>query len=414
MKINISKNLLKASLLLLPNIFVVSCQQSINYSEIEIKRDKKASDPIVEVEKGDLFKLNGSIEFSNGEVTTDVIWESLTPNIVKIEDDGKIKALEVGDGQLKITAKKDPTKNSLIKIKVLPFKEIETKITDGSEKLNELFGKELKDFKLPENNTSLIKPSTSPTPNPKQTINYIPVLLEGRVYDSLGNPVTNAKVNIKSLDKSFNYTDKNILTVDGLYSFKDVPFETLLEITVTKENWTTRKRVEVIKNKEVNTINFGESSKESYYAIENAPEIIDLTLNQKKVNYIYKDNFSLNDEPQDNEITPNKISSNTSKFEFNTRFSEEIDTESFEDSVEVICLEGERFSKNNKLYFSSSTSTYSQNISFYGYLKSNKTTNVCKLQFNNKFKDKEGNYSLDGRLINFAPNILGDYIYFSK
>ncbi|MFN4150614.1 MAG: hypothetical protein ACK4IX_06700 [Candidatus Sericytochromatia bacterium] len=380
---------------------------------LEIKRDKKASDPIVEVEKGDLFKLTGSIEFSNGEVTTDVIWESLTPNIVKVEDDGKIKALEVGDGQLKITAKKDPTKNSLIKVKVLPFKEIETKITDGSEKLNELFSNELKDFKLPENKINTPTDATkTPSPTPKPTINYIPVLLEGRVYDSLGNPVTDAKVSIRNLDKNFNYTDKNILTVDGLYSFKDIPFETLLEITVTKEGWTTRKRVEVIKNKEVNTINFGEGSEESYYAIENAPEIINLTLNQKKVNYIYKENFSLNEEPLENESTYNKITNNNYRIEFNSTFSESIDIDSFEDSVEIICLEGEKLSKNNKLSFN--WSNESKNVLFYGYLNTNKTKNVCKLQFNNSFKDKEGNYSINGRFINFAPNILGDYVYFSK
>jgi general stress protein 26 len=412
MKINIVKNLLNVSLLLLTNTLIVSCQQSINYSEIEIKRDKKASDPIVEVEKGDLFKLSGSIEFSNGEVTTDVIWESLTPNIVKIEDDGKIKALEAGDGQLKITSKKDSTKSSIIKVKVLPFKEIETKITDGSEKLNELFGNELKDFKLPEDNKSIIKPSTSPTPTPKPTINYTPVLLEGRVYDSYGSPVSDAKVSIRNLDKNFSYSDKNILTVDGFYSFKDVPFETLLEVNVTKDGWTSRKRVEVIKNKEINTINFGESDNDLYYAIQDEPEIVALTLNQKKVSYLYKEDFSLNDEPQENEITSNKINSNTSRFEFSTTFSEPIDTDSFEDSTEVICLEGEKFSKNNKLSFSWSTD--SKTVSFYGYLNSNKTKDICKLQFNGSFRDKSGNNSITNKYINFAPNILGDYVYFSK
>lgn len=405
----LSKKLIKILFLLFPNTIFISCQQVVNYSEIEIKREKKASDPIVEVEKGDIFNLNASIEFSNGELTTDVIWESLTPNIVKIEDDGKIKALEVGEGQLKITAKKDSSKTSYIKVKVSPLKEIVTKITDGSEKLNELFGDKLKELNSTNNQ---IKASPSPSQSSQPLINYVPVVLEGDVYDSMGNTVTDAEVLVRSLDKTQTFKDKKFITVDGMYRFKDIPFESLVEIIVSKEGWTTRKKVEVMKSKDVNIIDFGNLGEANYYSIQNSPEIVNILLNNKKVSYVYKEDFNLDEEPNENDIFINKITSSSNRFNFNFLFSESVDKESLEDSIEVLCNGGVKLYKGVNLTFNWSTDFKS--VSFSGYLDPSKGKYSCKMQFRNPFKDNEGNEAINNRFINFAPNISGDYVYFSN
>jgi hypothetical protein len=68
------------------------------------------------------------------------------------------------------------------------------------------------------------------------------VVLSGTVYDETGATITGAVVKVNSLDPNNRYT-QTVTTNQGSYVVRDVPEGVNVEITATKTNWTSRRRV---------------------------------------------------------------------------------------------------------------------------------------------------------------------------
>lgn len=131
------------------------------------------------------------------------------------------------------------------------------------------------------------RPTAQPTPLPSATSDISVIentTGNGRVFDAQGNPVEGARVVARSLNSSVPFIAETTTSRDGSYSFNNVPPGIQIEITVYKEGYAPRTRVEVLKsNKQgdpnANRYDFG-SEQGSPNALSDAPEIIAVQLAQ--------------------------------------------------------------------------------------------------------------------------------------
>jgi hypothetical protein len=121
--------------------------------------------------------------------------------------------------------------------------------------------------------------TAAPTPNQGGAVNPKLVVLSGTVYDEAGATVDNATVNVKSLDTGNPYTAK-VTTAEGSYVVNNVPEGVNVEISVTKDGYTTRRQVGVFQAaaSQKNEVNFGSTltvttDKGSAYFISKYPEV---------------------------------------------------------------------------------------------------------------------------------------------
>jgi hypothetical protein len=121
--------------------------------------------------------------------------------------------------------------------------------------------------------------TATPTPNQGGAVNPKLVVLSGTVYDEAGATVNGATVAVKSLDASNPYT-ANVTTAEGSYVVNNVPEGVNVEISVTKNGFTTRKRVGVFQAaaSQKNELNFGSALNSttdsgSAYFISKYPEV---------------------------------------------------------------------------------------------------------------------------------------------
>jgi len=112
----------------------------------------------------------------------------------------------------------------------------------------------------------------------------------GKVYDPNGITVDGANVNAKSVDANVSWVGESQVSTNGAYVFRNAPVGARVEITVTKDGWTTRVRTEVLKSNlqgdpTANVFDFGglgatgNDQTSSYYAIQDEPEITELKVN---------------------------------------------------------------------------------------------------------------------------------------
>lgn len=375
---------------------IISCSKNNISTEIEIPTTKQndMSAQSIELEKGDVVKLNGSVQFTNGQTTKDVSWESLSAEIVKVESDGTVTALKEGNSKLKIIANQDKTKFSIIEITVVPVKNRDVQISTGN---TSKFLKEL-DPKL--FNETL--PSTLPVPTSSPKINYQATNLTIYTYDIGENLLNESIVTVKSLDKSISFTEK-ATTSNGITIFKNVPINTLVYISVSKIGYNTKERTEVFKSLNESRIDFGGSVENEAYALQQEPEISKIMINKKPIT-----DFTLNntlDNPTGNEIA-NITLNNESNINIDLYFSKAIEKTSFENSLQVISQPtknnptGILYSKENKkLYFSWSSNDSYVSISFINNYDG-LTSIIYKLKINSTFYDKIGINSLKNKAIN--------------
>jgi hypothetical protein len=135
-------------------------------------------------------------------------------------------------------------------------------------------------------------PVASPTPNlnPVLELTEDPWVIErsgirqAKVFDDLGQPLNDVRIQIRSLNEKVLY--RTVLkTVNGVYSFKNVPTGVQLEFSAEKPGYTTRKIVEVIDGHDDYTpdkYDFGAESPSQrtqnspfYNGLSDKPEVID-------------------------------------------------------------------------------------------------------------------------------------------
>lgn len=121
-----------------------------------------------------------------------------------------------------------------------------------------------------------VTPSVTPSESPLEN-----TTIRGTVFDLDGARVDAAKVTVKSLNPS-NPFDSTVDVINGTYVVNSVPAGVQLEVTATKDGWTTRSRVETLlpltASDETNIVNFGGSSNDDSegrsYFISKYPEIM--------------------------------------------------------------------------------------------------------------------------------------------
>jgi hypothetical protein len=433
-------------------LFTLSCNQTLTYSEIEVDLSKKDVKPnqLIEMDKGDIVKFEGTVEFSDGTSTKDVTWESLNPDIVSVDPDGKVTAVAEGNAKLKIIAKQDNTKSSQIDIKVSPRVVIREGVNVGT--TGKLAPGELEAFTKPSGPVSSTVPGsipggpltnipggplaspgsafpplpgngpvTNPVPTTAPDIKYLP--LNVQVFDIFGNLVDNAVVTVKSLDKRVNWTSQPEKTVNGFISLKAVPASTLLMITATKTGWTQQSRTEVLKGGDIPTINFGGSGDGKNYAIRNEPQISDITFNKIKISGPGLQIADFNPEIPPAATANTNISFTktvaVTDISISINFSEAVDKESVESNFQII---SQKLGTTNDFYLmtketDSCTFTWSANntsVTIQTTLKYDNSLSkmVYRLQFKNGFRDLEGNDTVTEGQISFPNNISTDYIVF--
>lgn len=375
---------------------IISCSKNNISTEIEIPTTKQndMSTQSIEFEKGDVVKLKGSVQFTNGQTTKDVTWESLSPEIVKVEPDGTVTALKEGNSKLKIIANQDKTKFSIIEITVIPVKNRDVQISTGNT------SKFLKDLDPKLFNETM--PSTLPVPTSSPKINYQATNLTVYTYDISENLLNEATVTVKSLDKSIPFTEK-ATTSSGITIFKSVPINTLLYISVSKIGYNTKERTEVLKSLNEARIDFGGSIENEAYALQQEPEISKIMINKKPLTDLTQNNTL--DNPTGNEIA-NITLNNESNINIDLYFSKPIEKTSFENSLQVISQPtknnptGMLYSKENKkLYFSWASNDSYVSISFINNYDGLASI-IYKLKINSTFYDKIGINSLKNKAIN--------------
>lgn len=143
--------------------------------------------------------------------------------------------------------------------------------------------------------TSTVTPTTSPTETPEvkdspasnTTQEDISVVekttFNGKVLDDTESPLDGVKVVAKSLNNNVSYTAETT-TVGGTYAFNNAPAGVQIEITASREGYTTRRRVEVLKSNkqgdpDANRYDFGTDASNTAFgisdnALSDKPEVV--------------------------------------------------------------------------------------------------------------------------------------------
>ncbi len=134
-------------------------------------------------------------------------------------------------------------------------------------------------------------PSASPSATLPPTQEDISIIerttFNGKVYDDTNAPLDGVTVTAKSLNSSVAY-EVSTTTAGGTYAFNNAPAGVQLEITASRNGYTTRRRVEVLKSNkqgdpDANRYDFGVASSNStgfgteFNALSDKPEVTMVT-----------------------------------------------------------------------------------------------------------------------------------------
>jgi hypothetical protein len=137
-----------------------------------------------------------------------------------------------------------------------------------------------------------VAPSATPSSGPARI-----ATLRGKVYDESGATVTGAKVKIRSLSTATPF-ETTVDVTGGSYVANSVPAGAQIEITATKDGWTSRTRVESLLDStgDTNIVNFGgvlndqEDPESAPYFISDYPEVVSATATRtdSKLTYVVR------------------------------------------------------------------------------------------------------------------------------
>ncbi|MNS67299.1 hypothetical protein D3C72_1005470 [compost metagenome] len=113
-------------------------------------------------------------------------------------------------------------------------------------------------------------PTVSPTATPDAGLSTT-ATLSGMVYNEMGMPVSNGTIKVASLNAAKPFT-ADAPIVSGAYVINNLPEGILLQVTATKDGWTSRAQTAVmVPTRDANKINFGGAG--NAYFIAEYPEI---------------------------------------------------------------------------------------------------------------------------------------------
>lgn len=152
----------------------------------------------------------------------------------------------------------------------------------------------------------------------KKVKNYQDITtFNGKVFNDDFKPVDGVKIKVRSLNESVPY-EREFLTVGGTYAFNSAPTGVQVEIIATKPGFTTRRRVEVLKNGP------GVNGNKYDFGTDGTPYGYGSTAN------------ALTDKPEVTAVTPGR---NSSEVEQNTpfilSFSEPVEKSTVEDNFSI-------------------------------------------------------------------------------
>ncbi len=183
----------------------------------------------------------------------------------------------------------------------------------------------------------LITPSATPSPEEDDISVIERTTFNGLVYDDTSTSLDGVTVTAKSLNSSVAY-EVSTVTAGGTYAFNNAPAGIQIEITASRNGYTTRRRVEVLKSNKT-----GDPTTNRYDFGGSGP---------------YGDTFNaISDQPEVTMVTPGRnasgVSPNTS---FVLRFSEPMDRQTVADNFEVRAYTTKTLSVDNKTTLSGSNS----------------------------------------------------------
>ncbi len=298
--------------------------------------------------------------------------------------------------------------------------------------------------------------SVAPTASSTATINTTPsgitgstgqddisklATFNGKVYDPNLVPVDGATVTAKSVDAGVVWVGDAQVTSGGAYVFRNAPVGTRIEITVTKDGWTTRSRSEVLKSNLTgdplaNVFDFS-----TIYSIQDEPEVTQLKINGRLVNgsssgdvFTTLANAPKNSKPTPGNLdngaqianvgnVPNLTGVNSNTLDVEMTFSEPVRRDDVEDYFRITSQQG----FDNK----ATSFTVDRNYSNVGFewsaddkvvtFKTNKAVLSNRggdearylLDFTQAFRDKTDRSSIDRRYFRFSPSQINDFAVFS-
>lgn len=139
----------------------------------------------------------------------------------------------------------------------------------------------------PNDPTETPAPSSVPSTGPSDVSVGEKTTFNGKVYDDTNAPLDGVTVKVKSLSSSVTY-EETTTTAGGSYAFNNAPAGIQLEMIASKEGFTTRKRVEVLKsnkdgNPDANRYDFGTNGPATttfgveFNGLSDKPEVMSVT-----------------------------------------------------------------------------------------------------------------------------------------
>ena len=260
----------------------------------------------------------------------------------------------------------------------------------------------------------------------------------GKVFDPTQVPVDGATVNAKSVDAQVSWNGEAQVTANGAYVFRNAPVGARIEITVTKDGWTTRNRTEVLKSNltgdpTANVFNFGGAGAgDGLYSIQDEPEITKLVVNGRTAASATSDDAFVNNAPRVagpflpgglTAVSPALTGVNNGSLDIELTFSEPVRRDDVENFFKVqsqtnFNSRATEFSIDQNL--AGVTFTWSNNdatvlVKANKAILANRTGNEARyqVQFTEGFRDKTDKRSLSDRYFRFNPSQINDYHVFS-
>ena len=229
------------------------------------------------------------IIYKDGTIEKDgVLWNSSDPSIASVDQTGLVAAKNIkGNAAINISLKNDPSKTLTFNMQSVDNSTEIVTYKEGCQTKSILVYREK--YKLQPFTYNIPVSQIDCETSSLATFN-------GKIYDVNGKLVETAIVNARSIDINNDWVGLTQLTFLGTYVFRNSPTGAKLEIAVTKDGWTTRKRTVVLRSNindvRDNVFDFGGPYTDDLnYALQDEPEINLLKINSKEVTRAAKDDI---------------------------------------------------------------------------------------------------------------------------
>lgn len=283
---------------------------------------------------------------------------------------------------------------------------------------------------------------------------YERTTIKGKVYDINGTPLANRTVAASSYDMTnlFYWNSTQVTTgVDGSYEIQNVPVGVKTYIftfestgTLANSTSTPRARIETISSNltndpNLNIYNFGGSTADSLYAVQDEPEIVFTDINYSTIDSSSLDDDYINGSPKNSKPSVLQLSTSTQianvgnipsltsvdsdSVSINIYFSEPVDMNDIKNYLRITSQTGINGDPNSYVItpstlgteFTSDSSSTSLNFKINKSLLANKTGNEARymIDFSQPFRDKSGKQSISGKSFRFNYIKPNDFALFS-